>query len=107
MGIVKLKLSEIKSEKKSEFRVNEKPELFNSLTYGFDYDKSIIVVTSDNYIVDGFHRHKIMCDIYGLDYEIYVKKIILNRFFYIKIVLFFMMIISPKKFFWVIKNGFK
>jgi len=104
---VKLKLSEIKSEKKSEFRVNEKPELFNSLTYGFDYDKSIIVVTSDNYIVDGFHRHKIMCDIYGLDYEIYVKKIILNRFFYIKMVLFFMMIISPKKFFWVIKNGFK
>ena len=75
MGFVKLKLGEIKSLKKTEYKETKKVELMGSLTEGFDYSKSVIVVTSDNYIVDGFHRHKIMCDIHDLDYEIYVKKI--------------------------------
>lgn len=107
MGFVKVKLGDIKSAKKSDFKMTDKVELMSSLTNGFDYSKSVIVVTSDNYIVDGFHRHKIMCDIYGLNYEIYVKRILLNRFFYIKIILFFLMIISPKKFLRVIKDGVK
>ena len=67
-------------------------EIYNN---GFDYEKSVITVTNDNHIIDGHHRVKILEDIYGGDYEIYVQKWRVSRKTYITLLVTISLILSP------------
>lgn len=109
---VKVKLGDIKSKKDIRSKTNDylisKNEIRLSLINdGFDYDKGYIVISRDNFIIDGFYRHNVMCELYDLEYEITVKKKIFNFNFYKKINLLFVLLISPKKFNRIIKDEIK
>jgi hypothetical protein len=50
---------------------------------GYDYKKSKIIVSSDNFIINGHHRHYILKSIYNDDYVIKVIKVPINRLTYL------------------------
>jgi hypothetical protein len=70
--------------KKQSYRFDDNPEKYLKIKKdieknGFDYKVSKILISSDDYIIDGHHRHSILKSIYDDDYIINVIKMPINR----------------------------
>lgn len=75
---------------------DEKKQLYKNIyNNGFDYDKSVIRITNDKHIIDGNHRAKIIEDIYGGEYEIYVDRWNISRGTYVTLLTLVSIILSP------------
>lgn len=83
--MVEKRLKDLKTlYKKQSYRFESQPEKYlkiqkNIEKNGFDYKVSKIWISSDDYIIDGHHRHYILKSIYSDDYTINVIKIPINR----------------------------
>jgi len=93
-----VKLSELKLQRNTVSMSNYHKKIdLDILENGFDYNKGMITVTSDNLIGDGHHRYQILKKHFGIDYEIKVRKIwnVKNPFLHF---LFITFIVRPLKF---------
>lgn len=87
--MVKKRIKELKTlYKKPSYRFDENPEKYLKISNdieknGFDYEKSKILITSDNFIINGHHRHYILKSIYDDDYLINVRQLPINRLTYL------------------------
>ena len=50
---------------------------------GYDYKKSKITVSSDNFIINGHHRHYMLKSIFNDEYVIKVRQVPINRLTYL------------------------
>ena len=93
-----VKLSDLKLQIETTGMSNYHKKIdLDILENGFDYNKGMITVTSDNLIGDGHHRYLILKKHFGIDYEIKVRKIwnVRNPFLHF---LFITFIVRPLKF---------
>jgi hypothetical protein len=87
--MAKVKLKELKTLKTNQpyfWNKSNRKSLYDDLKEnGLNTKKGNIKVTFDNHIIDGHHRHKILMEIYGEDYEIKVIKFPFPKFLYISL----------------------
>ncbi len=77
---------------------DDKRKLYVSIvTNGYisNFNRNSVLITKDNYIIDGNHRSQILKRIYSDDYQIKVKRWSIKRNNYLKLLIFFLIIFSP------------
>ena len=94
-----VKLSELKTLQKFQkysWLKQDKELLYESLvSNGYDTKKGKIKITYDKYIVDGHHRHYLLCKIHNGDYKIDVVRLPFNRLLYVSVLFLGSIIFLP------------
>jgi hypothetical protein len=95
---VNVKLKELKKLEISRYdwTLRNRNELIREFyDNGYDVNKGCIKITSDYYIIDGLHRHRILSEINGNDFEITVNKVFYNHKVYTNVVVFLSYLFLP------------
>lgn len=89
----KIKLIDIRPTKKNIHWPKNQLDMIDDISNYYDENISLITVNKHNEIIDGHHRHKILCDKFGGNYEITVRKINVSKNVYDVAVLSYSLII--------------
>lgn len=95
---VKVKLKELKRLRISKYDWDLRNRGYlirDCYDNGYDVNKGYVKITSDNYIIDGNHRVKILKTISGGNFEIEVIKTFYNHKVYTSVVVFFSCLLLP------------
>ena len=97
--IVSVKLSDLKpmfGDKSHNLESQDFNDLYKDVyRNGYDYQKVVIRITSDYYVIDGNHRVLILTDILGNNNEILVDKWNVSRQTYITLLRGVCIVLSP------------
>jgi hypothetical protein len=95
---VNVKLKELNQLSISEYdwTVKNRRDLIRDIyDNGYNVNKGCVRITNDFYIIDGNHRHKILTEINGGDFEIEVIKLFFNHKIYTGVVVFLSFLFLP------------